>query len=183
MNKYFTGIAIMTTGIFISNLNAQDYGAQIDALQNEVLKMKQKINQSSKEDKAYFVKGKGLSIKSTDGKYSFQIKGRLMYDMAAIVHDEKTVNGVTSDYNSSPLGDSEGWGSEFRKISYNQGEIGNGWGLPFNQILLIHQIWALIGQLFLKMLISIRKLKVLVKYLLVIIKLPGVCTKIQVQMQ
>ena len=42
MNKYFTGIAIMTTGIFISNVNAQDYGAQIDALQNEVLKMKQK---------------------------------------------------------------------------------------------------------------------------------------------
>ena len=77
MNKYFTGIAIMTTGIFISNVNAQDYGAQIDALQNEVLKMKQKINQSSKEDKAYFVKGKGLSIKSTDGKYSFQIKRKI----------------------------------------------------------------------------------------------------------
>jgi len=129
MNKYFTGISIMTTCIFISNVNAQDYGAQIDALQNEVLKMKQKINQSSKEDKAYFVKGKGLSIKSTDGKYSFQIKGRLMYDMAAIVHDEKTVNGVTSDYNSSPLGDSEGWGSEFRRLRFTiKGEVGNGWG-------------------------------------------------------
>ena len=34
----------MATGAFIGTASAQDYGAQIDALQNEVLKMKQKMS-------------------------------------------------------------------------------------------------------------------------------------------
>ena len=46
-----------------SGANAQDYDAQIDALQNELLKIKQEMK--SDKSKAYFKKGKGLSIKSS----------------------------------------------------------------------------------------------------------------------
>ena len=74
MKKLYSGIAIMAVSGLISNAQAQDYGAQIDALQNEILKMKQEMNQGT-NNKAFFKKGKGLSIESSDGKYSFQIKG------------------------------------------------------------------------------------------------------------
>ena len=64
MNKYYAGLAVMATGAFIGTASAQDYGAQIDALQNEVLKMKQEMSKGSGDSKAYFKKGKGLMIKS-----------------------------------------------------------------------------------------------------------------------
>ena len=53
MKRIFTGIAIMTTVAYVSQANSQDYGAQIDALQNELLKMKQQMNTGDK-GKAYF---------------------------------------------------------------------------------------------------------------------------------
>ena len=59
MNKYYAGLAVMATGAFIGTASAQDYGAQIDALQNEVLKMKQEMSKGSGDSKAYFKKGKG----------------------------------------------------------------------------------------------------------------------------
>ena len=65
MKKYYLGLALMT-GTLFSSANAQDYSAQIDALQNEILKIKQKMAKDSGENKAYFNKGKGLSIKSSD---------------------------------------------------------------------------------------------------------------------
>ena len=66
MKKVFIGIAVITTATYISSANSQDYGAQIDALQNELLKMKQQMNTGDK-GKADFEKGKGLRVKSTDG--------------------------------------------------------------------------------------------------------------------
>ncbi len=53
--KIFTGIAVMTAAAYVSQANSQDYGAQIDALQNELLKMKQQMNTGDK-GKAYFEK-------------------------------------------------------------------------------------------------------------------------------
>ena len=120
MNKYLAYTPFMLAVGFFNNVKAQNYDKQIDALQNELLKMKQEMNNGSDKSKAYFKKGKGLSIKSNDGKYSFQIKGRLMYDIAAIVDAEKTVNGVSSDYSSSASNDTEGFGSEFRRIRFTQ---------------------------------------------------------------
>ena len=79
MKKILTGNSILGISPLISTANAQDYDAQIDALQNELLKIKQEMK--SNKSQAYFKKGKGLSIKSTDGKYEFQIKGRIMYDV------------------------------------------------------------------------------------------------------
>ncbi len=132
MNKYFAYTPVMLAVVFFNNVKAQNYDKQIDALQNELLKIKQEMNNGSGKSKAYFKKGKGLSIKSNDGKYSFQIKGRLMYDIAAIVDAEKTVNGVSSDYSSSASNDTEGFGSEFRRIRFTlKGEVGNGWGFAF----------------------------------------------------
>ena len=43
-------------GTLFSNANAQDYSAQIDALQNEILKIKQEMAKGSGENKAYFKK-------------------------------------------------------------------------------------------------------------------------------
>ena len=42
MKKIFTGIAVMTAAAYVSQANSQDYGAQIDALQNELLKLRKK---------------------------------------------------------------------------------------------------------------------------------------------
>ena len=84
MKKLYSGIAIMAMSGLITNAKAQDVGAQIDALQNEILKMKEQMSKGDK-GKAYFEKGKGLRIKSTDGKYKFQIKGRIMYDVGGLL--------------------------------------------------------------------------------------------------
>ena len=89
MNKYFAYTPAMLAVVFFNNVKAQNYDKQIDALQNELLKMKQEMNNGSDKSKAYFKKGKGLSIKSNDGKYSFQIKGRLMYDIAQLLMPRK----------------------------------------------------------------------------------------------
>ena len=62
MKKYYLGLALIA-GTLFSNANAQDYSAQIDALQNEILKIKQKMAKISGENKAYFKKGKGSVLK------------------------------------------------------------------------------------------------------------------------
>ena len=85
MKKLYSGIAIMAMSGLITNAKAQDVGAQINALQNEILKMKEQMSKSSGDNKAYFKKGKGLSIKSSDGKYEFKIGGRMMYDLTQLV--------------------------------------------------------------------------------------------------
>ena len=43
MKKLYAGLAVIGTSAFFSGANAQDYDAQIDALQNELLKIKQEI--------------------------------------------------------------------------------------------------------------------------------------------
>ena len=50
--------------------------AQIDALQNELLKMKQEMNKGT-NNKAFFKKGKGLSIESSDGSILSRLKVEL----------------------------------------------------------------------------------------------------------
>jgi phosphate-selective porin OprO and OprP len=98
---------------------AGEYDAQIEALQNELLKTKQEM--SSDKNKAYFKKGKGLSIKSTDGKHSFQIKGRAMYDMGLI-----TANTFGA------LQGQDSFGSEFRRLRFSiKANVGDGWGFAF----------------------------------------------------
>ena len=127
MNKYYAGLAVMATGAFIGTASAQDYGAQIDALQNEVLKMKQKMSKGDGKGKAYFEKGKGLRVKSIDGKYKFQIKGRLMYDVGGLLNYEtETATDTDSKVHEGGLG------SEFRRLRFTiKGEVGNGWGFAF----------------------------------------------------
>ncbi|MFL2679377.1 MAG: OprO/OprP family phosphate-selective porin [Alphaproteobacteria bacterium] len=127
MNKYYAGLAVMATGAFIGTASAQDYGAQIDALQNEVLKMKQKMSKGDGKGKAYFEKGKGLRVKSIDGKYKFQIKGRIMYDVGGILdYDGTLADGSTGTITEAGLG------SEFRRLRFTlKGDIGNGWGFAF----------------------------------------------------
>ena len=108
MKKLYSGIAIMAMSGLISNAKAQDVGAQIDALQNEILKMKEQMSKGDKS-KAYFEKGKGLRIKSTDGKYKFQIKGRIMYDVGGLLdYDGTLADGTTGKITEAGLG------SEFR---------------------------------------------------------------------
>ena len=125
-NKILTGVAVMTSLAFVNGANSQDYGAQIDSLQNEILKMKQQMNSGDK-GKAYFEKGKGLRVKSMDGKYKFQIKGRLMYDVGGILDYEGTLaDGTTGKLTEGGLG------SEFRRLRFSiKGEVGNGWGFAF----------------------------------------------------
>jgi phosphate-selective porin len=126
MKKLYSGIAIMAMSGLISNAKAQDVGAQIDALQNEILKMKEQMSKGDK-GKAYFEKGKGLRIKSTDGKYKFQIKGRIMYDVGGILdYDGTLADGTTGKITEAGLG------SEFRRLRFTlKGDIGNGWGFAF----------------------------------------------------
>ena len=47
MKKLYSGIAIMAISGLITNAKAQDVGAQIDALQNEILKMKEQMSKGS----------------------------------------------------------------------------------------------------------------------------------------
>ena len=54
------GLAVISIGP--NHVWSQDYDAHIEALQNELLKMKQEMSKSkSDKSKAYFKKGKGLS--------------------------------------------------------------------------------------------------------------------------
>jgi len=67
--RWHNVLAGITTIFFASSVLAdKNYDAQIDALQNEILKIKQAQNTPDK-NQAYFKKGKGLSIESIDGKY------------------------------------------------------------------------------------------------------------------
>jgi phosphate-selective porin len=120
MKKRFILILIFSlTTLTAFEGKSQDYDAQIDALQNELLKMKTEM--SKEKSKAYFKKGKGLSIKSTDGKYSFQIKGRAMYDMGLI-----TANRFGA------LQGQDSFGSEFRRLRFSiKASVGDGWGIAF----------------------------------------------------
>ena len=121
MKKYYFGLALMA-GTLFSNANAQDYSAQIDALQNEILKMKQEMSKGSGDSKAYFKKGKGLSIKSSDGKYEFKIGGRMMYDLTQLLDYESGISDMTQ------VETGNGFGSEFRRLRFDiKGKIGNGW--------------------------------------------------------
>ena len=121
MKKHYLGLALMA-GTLFSNANAQDYSAQIDALQNEILKIKQKMAKGSGENKAYFKKGKGLSIKSSDGKYEFKIGGRIMYDLTQLLDYESGIGNMTVHETGN------GFGAEFRRLRFDiKGKIGNGW--------------------------------------------------------
>ena len=121
MKKYYLSLALMA-GTLFSNANAQDYSAQIDALQNEILKIKQKMAKGSGENKAYFKKGKGLSIKSSDGKYEFKIGGRIMYDLTQLLDYESGIGNMTVHETGN------GFGAEFRRLRFDiKGKIGNGW--------------------------------------------------------
>ena len=97
MKKLSCLIALASVGATVSYANAQDYSAQIDALQNELLKIKQEMSKGG-DNKAYFKKGKGLSVISADGKYSFQIKVEpcmisltLVVLMTALFHKIQTI--------------------------------------------------------------------------------------------
>ena len=57
MKKLSCLIALASVGATVSYANAQDYSAQIDALQNELLKIKQEMSKGG-DNKAYFKKGK-----------------------------------------------------------------------------------------------------------------------------
>ena len=126
MKKIYLGISAIATAAIFTSANAQDYGAQIDALQNELLKMKQEMN--SEKGKAYFSKGKGLSVKSSDGKYKFAIKGRIMYDVGGVLnYDTTDADGVTTTEEQE-----HGLGTEFRRLRFSiKGEVGDGWGFAF----------------------------------------------------
>ena len=134
MKKLYAGLAVISTSAFFSGANAQDYDAQIDALQNELLKIKQEMG--SNKNKAYFKKGKGLSIKSIDGKYEFQIKGRAMYDMSALLGGNSladySTTGATGCGNCSRADDIGTFGQEFRRLRFSiKVKIGDGWALAF----------------------------------------------------
>ena len=120
MKRLFISTAIASVMALSTDAKAAgEYDAQIDALQNELLKIKQEM--SSDKSKAYFKKGKGLSIKSTDGKYSFQIKGRAMYDM-----------GLITSNRFGALQGQDSFGSEFRRLRFSiKANVGDGWGIAF----------------------------------------------------
>ena len=125
MKKIFVTIAAFSGVGVAAMFNAAHADlSQIDALQNAVLELKQEM--SKEKSKAYFNKGKGLSIKSNDGKYEFQIKGRLMADFSAILGG----NDVLSNPSRA---DSIGtYGNEFRRARFSiKGKIGDGWGFAF----------------------------------------------------
>ena len=109
-------LAITFSFYVVSKTNAENYNAQIDALQNELLKIKQQMN--SDKSKAYFKKGKGLSISSMDGKYSFQIKGRAMWDMSAILGGNDKIDDGNCSQNCSRSEDIGTFGQEFRRLRF-----------------------------------------------------------------
>ena len=134
MKKLYVGLTTIFLSALFSGANAQDYDAQIDALQNELLKIKQEMK--SNKSQAYFKKGKGLSIKSTDGKYEFQIKGRAMYDMSALLGGNSladySTTGATGCSNCSRADDIGTFGQEFRRLRFSiKVKIGDGWALAF----------------------------------------------------
>ena len=120
MKRLFISTAIASVMAMSTDAKAAgEYDSQIDALQNELLKIKQEMG--SDKSKAYFKKGKGLSIKSTDGKYSFQIKGRAMYDM-----------GLITSNRFGALQGQDSFGSEFRRLRFSiKANVGDGWGIAF----------------------------------------------------
>lgn len=120
MNKLLVTGAIMAVTGFSSQAVSTGHEAQLDALQNEILKIKQDM--SSDKSKAYFAKGKGMSIKSADGKYSFQIKGRAMYDVSTVASGN-IINGGS---------DQETFGTEFRRLRFSlRAKVGDGWEFRF----------------------------------------------------
>ena len=134
MKKFYAGLAVIGTSAFFSGANAQDYDAQINSLQNELLKIKQEMGSSS--SKAYFKKGKGLSIKSSDGKYEFAIKGRAMFDMAALLGGNSladySTTGATGCDNCSRADDIGTFGQEFRRLRFSiKVKMADGWALAF----------------------------------------------------
>ncbi len=131
MNKKIAILALSTNIIFSEKLSAKDDSVQIDALQNEILKMKQEI--SSDKGKTYFRKGKGLSIKSADGRYEFEIKGRLMWDMTGIFGGNNVSTGNDPCKSNCSRADNLGtWGNEFRRVRFSiKGKLGYGWGFAF----------------------------------------------------
>ena len=120
MNKLLVTGAVMAVTGFSSQAVSTE--AQIDALQNEILKIKQSM--ASDKSKAYFKKGKGLSIQSIDGKYSFQIKGRAMYDISQVGGFHEGQLGAADHY--------DGFGAEFRRLRFSiKVNAGDGWGFAF----------------------------------------------------
>ena len=126
MNKMLvTGVIMAVTGFSSQAVSTE---AQIDALQNEILKIKQDM--ASDKSKAYFKKGKGLSIKSSDGKFSFEIKGRLMYDLSAITAGNDTVDNPSRADNIGTFG------NEFRRARFTiKGEVGDGWKVALTTLM------------------------------------------------
>ena len=124
MKKFYCRLAALVLSLGYSHANSQDYSAQIDALQNELLKMKQEMNKGT-NNKAFFKKGKGLSIESSDEKYSFQIKGRAMYDISHI-------DGMTNDSSVGHANKFDSFGAEFRRLRFSiKVGLGDGWSLAF----------------------------------------------------
>lgn len=123
MKKLFILTAIASVMALSTHAKgAGEYDAQIDALQNELLKIKQEMN--SDKNKAYFKKGRGLSIKSVDGKYSFQIKGRAMFDLTQVGGFHEGQLGAADHY--------DGFGAEIRRIRFSiKVDTGDGWGFAF----------------------------------------------------
>ena len=123
MKKIFIGSSIFALCAFNSNfVLGQD--AQIDALQNEILKIKSEM--AKEKSKAYFAKGKGLSIKSSDGKYKFELKGRFMYDFSAILGGNDAIDNPSRADNIGTFG------NEFRRARFSiKGTVGDGWGFAF----------------------------------------------------
>ena len=124
--KYIVFFNLIFFFIFNSNtLYSQDNSSEIELLKEKIKKIETDLA-NNKNDKAYFEKGRGLQIKSSDGKYSFQIKGRIMYDIATVLDYETTdTNGtqLTSDVHHGGLG------SDFRRVRFSiSGNIGDGWG-------------------------------------------------------
>ena len=137
MNKLLVTGAVMAVTGFSSQ--AMSTEAQIDALQNEILKIKQDM--ASDKSKAYFKKGKGLSIKSSDGKFSFEIKGRLMYDLSAITAGNDTVDNPSRADNIGTFG------NEFRRARFTiKGEVGEDGASHSNLILLKQLLIMLVAQ-------------------------------------
>jgi len=130
--RKFDRLIILTASMgFFGYAGAQDYSAQIDVLQNEILKIKQEMNNDDK-NRAYFKKGKGLSIKSNDGKYEFAIKGRIMWDMSGVLGGNSKADSSTECDNCSRADDIGTFGQEFRRLRFSiKGKMGDGWGFAF----------------------------------------------------
>ena len=120
MKKIIGGLAVMALSASLGNSAKANVDAQIEALQNELLKIKSEMGKE--KSKAYFSKGKGLSIKSNDGKYEFKIGGRMMFDLTQLV-DYETGSTTTTKRETG-----NGFGTEFRRLRFDiKGKLGDGW--------------------------------------------------------